>query len=480
MAKPDGADPRRPVVAIVGRPNVGKSALFNRVCGKKIALVFDRPGVTRDRLVADAEWRGRPFTVIDTGGLGLEDGSGLEEAVEREADLAIAAATRVLLVVDGKAGLQVLDTEVAKRLRRAGAFVTLVINKMDPGAGEGRSGEFAKLGFGAGQPVSAEHGLGVESLLEEIGENWPQAEALRKERTRIAIVGRPNAGKSSLVNAWIGEDRTMVNPLAGTTRDAVDVDAEIAGLPVTFIDTAGLRQKRRVHDPLEQIMGGRTAHAIDRCHLAILAVDAVEGVGLVEKKVAGLIQRAQRPCVVAVTKWDLARQGGVEMRTAKFLSEYEEALRRKLFFLPEVPVVFLSSLRRTGLDRLGEAVAAGIRSRSLKLGTGELNRVLSQAMERKAPPAKAGKRLRIYYATQVDGPIPTVLGFVNQPALMNQDYERYLGARVREAFRLGGSPLRWIWRGRDSRQPGGGSAGQSRRKVRRSRSAGGTRPSRGG
>ena len=189
--------------------------------------------------------------------------------------------------------------EVAKRLRRAGASVTLAINKMDPGAGEGRAGEFSQLGFGPGQPSSAEHGLGVESLMEAIGQDWPEAESVRQDRTSIAVVGRPNAGKSSLVNAWIGEDRTMVNPLAGTTRDAVDVDAEIAGLPVTFIDTAGLRQKRRVHDPLEQIMGGRTAHAIDRCHLAILAVDAVEGVGLVEKKVAGLIQRAQRPCVVA-------------------------------------------------------------------------------------------------------------------------------------------------------------------------------------
>ena len=474
MAKPDGADPRRPVVAIVGRPNVGKSALFNRICGKKIALVFDRPGVTRDRLVADTEWRGRPFTVIDTGGLGLEDGSGLEEAVEREADLAIAAATRVLLVVDGKAGLQVLDIEVAKRLRRAGAFVTLVVNKMDPGAGEGRAGEFAKLGFGAGQAISAEHGLGVESLLEEIGEAWPQAEMTRKERTRVAIVGRPNAGKSSLVNAWIGEDRTMVNPLAGTTRDAVDVDAEIAGLPVTFIDTAGLRQKRRVHDPLEQIMGGRTAHAIDRCHLAILAVDAVEGVGLVEKKVAGLIQKAQRPCVVAVTKWDLVRHGGVDTRTKRFLADYEKALRQRLFFLPDVPVVFLSSVQGTGLNRLGEAVVRLIQARSLKIGTGELNRILTMAMERKAPPAKAGKRLRIYYATQIDGSIPTILGFVNQPALMNQDYERYLGARVREVFCLGGSPLRWIWRGRDTRQPRRGSVSPPWKKGRRSKSAGGT------
>ncbi len=468
MAKPAGADSRRPVVAIVGRPNVGKSALFNRICGKKIALVFDRPGVTRDRLVADTDWRGRPFTLIDTGGLGLEDGSGLEEAVEREADLAIAAASRVLLVVDGRQGLQVLDTEVAKRLRRAGASVSLVINKMDPGAEEGRSAEFTKLGFGKGYRVSAEHGLGTESLLEEISAQWPAESLVKTERTRLAVVGRPNAGKSSLINAWVGEARTMVNPLAGTTRDAVDVDAEISGLPVTFIDTAGLRQKRRVHDPLEQIMGGRTAHAIDRCHLAILAIDAVEGVGLVEKKIAGLIQRAQRPCVVAVTKWDLVRHGGVETRTKKFLTDYEEALREKLFFLPDVPTVFLSSIKGTGLDRLGEAVARMIQVRSLKIGTGELNRVLTAAMERKAPPAKAGKRLRIYYATQIDGTVPTILGFVNQPALVNQDYERYLTARIREVFNLGGSPLRWRWRGRKAPvQPGLKRAGKPQNRSRR-------------
>ena len=204
--------------------------------------------------------------------------------------------------------------------------------------------------------------------------------------------------------------------------------------------------------PLEQIMGGRTAHAIDRCHVAILAVDAVEGVGLVEKKIAGLIQRAQRPCVVAVTKWDLARHGGTETRTRKFLSDYEDALRKKLFFLPDVPVVFLSSIQGRGLDQLGEAIGGMIRCRSLKMGTGELNRVLSAATERKAPPAQGGKRLRIYYATQVDGTVPTILGFVNQPNLMNQDYERYLGARVREVFSLGGSPLRWIWRGRQAVQ----------------------------
>ena len=468
MAKPAGAESRRPVVAIVGRPNVGKSALFNRICGKKIALVFDRPGVTRDRLVADTDWRGRPFTLIDTGGLGLEDGSGLEEAVEREADLAIAAASRVLLVVDGRQGLQVLDTEVAKRLRRAGASVSLVINKMDPGAEEGRSAEFTKLGFGKGYRVSAEHGLGTESLLEEISAQWPAESLVKTERTRLAVVGRPNAGKSSLINAWVGEARTMVNPLAGTTRDAVDVDAEISGLPVTFIDTAGLRQKRRVHDPLEQIMGGRTAHAIDRCHLAILAIDAVEGVGLVEKKIAGLIQRAQRPCVVAVTKWDLVRHGGVETRTKKFLTDYEEALREKLFFLPDVPTVFLSSIKGTGLDRLGEAVARMIQVRSLKIGTGELNRVLTAAMERKAPPAKAGKRLRIYYATQIDGTVPTILGFVNQPALVNQDYERYLTARIREVFNLGGSPLRWRWRGRKApEQAGLKRAGNPQNRSRR-------------
>ena len=371
-------------------------------------------------------------------------------------------------MVDGRQGLQVLDTEVAKRLRRAGASVSLVINKMDPGAEEGRSAEFAKLGFGKGYRVSAEHGLGTESLLEEISAQWPTEILVKTERTRLAVVGRPNAGKSSLINAWVGEARTMVNPLAGTTRDAVDVDAEISGLPVTFIDTAGLRQKRRVHDPLEQIMGGRTAHAIDRCHLAILAIDAVEGVGLVEKKIAGLIQRAQRPCVVAVTKWDLVRHGGVETRTKKFLTDYEEALREKLFFLPDVPTVFLSSIKGTGLDRLGEAVARMIQVRSLKIGTGELNRVLTAAMERKAPPVKAGKRLRIYYATQIDGTVPTILGFVNQPALVNQDYERYLTARIREVFNLGGSPLRWRWRGRKApEQAGLKRAGNPQNRSRR-------------
>ena len=260
----------------------------------------------------------------------------------------------------------------------------------------------------------------------------------------------------------------MVNPLAGTTRDAVDVEAEISGLPVTFIDTAGLRQKRRVHDPLEQIMGGRTAHAIDRCHLALLAVDAVEGVGLVEKKVAGLVQKAQRPCVVVVTKWDLVRQAGAETRGKNFQVEYEKALRKALFFLPDVPVVFLSSVRGTGLDRLGQAVAVMVKARSMKMGTGELNRVLFNAMERKAPPSKSGRRLKIYYATQIEGSIPTILGFVNQPALMNQDYERYLGARVREAFPLGGSPLRWIWRGRQDRQGGSRkNPGNERRRPRR-------------
>lgn len=451
MVNPGGNDPSRPVVAIVGRPNVGKSALFNRICRRRIALVFDRPGVTRDRLVADAEWEGRPFVLIDTGGLGLEDGSGLQEAVEREAELAIASAQRVLLVVDGREGLNVLDSEVAKKLRRAGQKVTLVINKMDPGAENARSREFERLGFGRGALVSAEHGLGVGDLMEQIGKDWPREDHVKDDRTRIAVVGRPNAGKSSLVNAWVGVDRTMVAPIAGTTRDAVDVPARIGDQEVLFIDTAGLRQKRRVEDPLEKIMGGRTAHAIDRCHLAVLAVDAVQGIGLVEKKIAGLIQKAQRPCVVAVTKWDLASRGGEMTRGPGFRKEYEEALRRGLFFLPDVPVVFLSSVKKTGFEALGEAVEVMLRARSLKIGTGELNRVLLRATEARTTPVKSGKKLRVYYATQVEGPLPTLMGFVNSPALMSESYERYLSNRIREHFQLGGCPLRWKWRGRDKK-----------------------------
>ena len=451
MANPPSSQGGRPVVAIVGRPNVGKSAIFNRICRRRIALVFDRPGVTRDRLVADADWEGRPFVLIDTGGLGHEDGTGLQEAVEREADLAIASANRVLLVVDGKEGLHVLDTEVAKRLRKAGQKVTLVINKMDPGYGGGKQSEFQKLGFGRGREVSAEHGLGFGSLMSEIGEGWAEADREKDERTRIAIVGRPNAGKSSLVNAWVGTDRTMVASFAGTTRDAVDVPAMIDGEEVLFIDTAGLRQKRRVEDPLEKIMGGRTAHAIDRCHLAILAVDSVLGVGLVEKKVAGLIQRAQRPCIIAITKWDLTAEGGEKTQGATFRKEYEAALRQALFFLPNVPMVFVSSLKKSGLKELSDAVTLMRKARSIKIGTGELNRVLLRATESRSTPVKGGKKLRLYYATQVEGPLPTLMGFVNHPAVMSEAYERFLSNRVREHFQLGGCPLRWRWRGRDKK-----------------------------
>ena len=451
MANPPSSQGGRPVVAIVGRPNVGKSAIFNRICRRRIALVFDRPGVTRDRLVADADWEGRPFVLIDTGGLGHEDGTGLQEAVEREADLAIASANRVLLVVDGKEGLHVLDTEVAKRLRKAGQKVTLVINKMDPGYGGGKQSEFQKLGFGRGREVSAEHGLGFGSLMSEIGEGWAEADREKDERTRIAIVGRPNAGKSSLVNAWVGTDRTMVASFAGTTRDAVDVPAMIDGEEVLFIDTAGLRQKRRVEDPLEKIMGGRTAHAIDRCHLAILAVDSVLGVGLVEKKVAGLIQRAQRPCIIAITKWDLTAEGGEKTQGATFRKEYEAALRQALFFLPDVPMVFVSSLKKSGLKELSDTVTLMRKARSIKIGTGELNRVLLRATESRSTPVKGGKKLRLYYATQVEGPLPTLMGFVNHPAVMSEAYERFLSNRVREHFQLGGCPLRWRWRGRDKK-----------------------------
>ena len=300
--------------------------------------------------------------------------------------------------------------------------------------------------------VSAEHGLGFGELMSEISQGWSEEDHQKDERMRIAVVGRPNAGKSSLVNAWVGTDRTMVAPIAGTTRDAVDVPALLDGEEVLFIDTAGLRQKRRVEDPLEKIMGGRTAHAIDRCPLAILAVDSVLGAGLVEKKVAGLIQRAQRPCIVAVTKWDLTHQGGEKTQGAAFRKEYEAALRQALFFLPDVPMVFMSSTKRSGFEELSRAVTDMRKARSVKIGTGELNRVLSRATESRSTPVKGGKKLRLYYATQVEGPLPTLVGFVNHPGVMSEAYERFLTNRVREHFNLGGCPLRWRWRGRDKKK----------------------------
>jgi GTP-binding protein len=459
----------KPVLAIVGRPNVGKSALFNRISGRQISLVFDRPGVTRDRITADCLWEGIPFTLIDTGGIGLDDESGFEEAIQREVEVSLGTATDILMVVDGRDGLNTLDTEVARRLRHAGRKVVLAVNKIDEAGTTGWEGEFQRLGIDAIFPVSATHGRGVDALMRHLARDWPEPEALaasqRRQPVRVAIVGRPNAGKSSLINALLDEDRVIVSPIAGTTRDAVDVHFTRNDQDYWLIDTAGMRRKARISDPLETIMSGRSAHAINRAEVCVLVLDAEHGVGVQEKKIAGLIQEARKPCLVLINKWDLTE--GVEVRrpeppnakqmrhgdtleTKPFPQEYEDAVRRHLFFLDYAPIEMVSARDKTNMSGWVDALERVGRNRRTEIPAGPLNRLLKQLIERHHPTSNAGRPLKIYYAAQVkEAKCHTLAVFINDRKLWTADYARYLEQHIREEFPLQGCPLHWDIRDKD-------------------------------
>lgn len=485
----------KPVLAIVGRPNVGKSALFNRICGRQISLVFDRPGVTRDRITAECVWEGRPFTLIDTGGIGLEDESGFEAAIQREVEVSLGAASDILLVVDGRAGLNPLDVEVARRLRQSGRRAVLVVNKIDEEGTTGWEGEFEGLGMGPQFGVSAAHGQGIEALMRHVAQAWPTAEAAeaeaRRQPVRVAIVGRPNAGKSSLINALLNEERVIVSPIAGTTRDAVDVHFTRNGQEYCLIDTAGMRRKARISDPLETIMSGRSAHAINRADVCVLVLDAGHGVGVQEKKIAGLIQEARKPCLVLVNKWDLTE--GVELRRPEppnakqqrhgarlevkdFLQEYRDAVRRHLFFLDYAPVEMVSALENQNMRGWVDAMERIGRARRSDLAAGPLNRLIKRLMERHHPAARGGRPLRLYYAAQVkEAKCHTVAAFINDRKLWTDDYARYLETHIRQEFPLEGCPLEWDVRdkarqdGRESRRAVKPAAAEKAKRAGRAR-----------
>lgn len=463
-----------PVLAIVGRPNVGKSALFNRIAGKQISLVFDRPGVTRDRISAECSWNGRPFTLIDTGGIGLDDESGFEEAIQREVEVSLGAATHILLVVDGRAGLNPLDTAVAARLRGAGARVFLAVNKIDEAGTSGWEGEFERLGVTQIFPVSATHGRGMEAMMDRISADWPEAgaapdPAATERPVRVAIVGRPNAGKSSLINALLNEERVIVSPIAGTTRDAVDVHFSRNGTEYCLIDTAGMRKKARISDPLESLMSGRSAHAINRADVCVLVLDATHGVGVQEKKIAGLIQEAAKPCLIVVNKWDLAegaeyrppepvegrrRRSGEEAPPASFREEYESAVRRHLFFLHHAPMAFVSALEKTDLSYWVAALERIGRNRRTALQAGPLNRLVQRIATRHQAPSRSGRPLKIYYLAQIkEAKCHTLAAFINDRKLWTPDYARYLENHIRGEFPLEGCPLVWDLRDKSSGTP---------------------------
>ena len=444
-------------VAIVGRPNVGKSALFNCLAGRDISLVFDRPGTTRDRLVTTARWDKHRFTLIDTGGIGVEDRDGFGDAIAHEVDLALAAATEIIFVVDAREGLTPLDLTVARLLRKSSRPVYVAANKMDGDKQVDLDGEFLRLGFKGVYPVSAAHRRGLEDLRSAIVENWPPAKEedepdVRPARpTRLAIVGRPNVGKSSLINALVAEPRAIVSDVAGTTRDAVDIAYNWKGQPFLFIDTAGMRQERRMQDNLERAMTGRTAHTINRADVCILVIDATTGVSMQDKKIAGLIQEAHAPCMIVVNKWDIAREQGDASKTKE--REYYEQVKRDMFFLSYAPVLFLSAKTGERIEGLLKSVAMIAKNRSFRFHTGPLNRVITRAMEKYAPPLVRGRRFKILYAAQLAAKegsreIPTLQLFVNSAELLTPAYERYLDLQLRESFELRGCPLRFVMRGR--------------------------------
>ncbi len=436
-----------PVVVIVGRPNVGKSALFNRLVRQRLAIVDDVPGLTRDRLYAPTEWSGRPFTVVDTGGLVSGSAGGLGGQVRAQVTLAIAEADVILFVLDARAGILPEDREIADVVRRARAPVLIVANKVDAESIEPSAHEFYALGFGDPIPVSAHHGRGTGDLLDAVVALLPEASVTAAEpespAVAVALVGRPNVGKSSLVNAMLGESRVVVDAAPGTTRDAVDTPFVRDGRRYVLIDTAGLRRRARVDEPIEAYSAARARRAIERADVAVLVLDAAEPVGDQDQRIAREIADAGRGVVIDMTKWDkVATSPEIDARRRR-------AVLHALRFIAYAPVVATSATAGWGIAPLLEAVDQVAAAHRGRIPTGPLNRAIGDAVAAHEPPADpVGRRLRIYYATQPQTQPPTVVLFVNEPKRMPEAYRRYLERALRAQFNLAGVPLRFVLRQR--------------------------------
>jgi len=472
------------LIAIVGRPNVGKSALFNRIVGRRIAIVHDEPGVTRDRISAEAEWHGRAFTLVDTGGIGLlrreKAGDVIVKAAMEQVDLAIESANVIILVVNVQEGIVPLDREVMEKLRRSGKPVLVAVNKVDTSRAETGMDEFSQLGFDRIFPVSAIHGEGIQPLMDAataalpppqsdtdsspMGDSADLSSATRHPSPlKLAIVGRPNVGKSSIINALTQSDRVIVSPVPGTTRDSIDVPFEVETDGVrqqyVLIDTAGMRKTRRVDDSVEFFSVRRAVDSIERCDIAVLILDAEAGILEQDKKIADKIVEARRACIVVVNKWDLVAESVRQVREeeivrrnkkerregqAKIIStlgEFGQWVQEKLFFLDYAPVIFTSAKSGFHLDRLLEAVRYVAAQLQQKIPTAILNRTLRDAIERRQPVSAAGHRLKFFYATQVRQAPPTFLLFINRDELFSDPYKKYLAGELRRAFGYEGCPM---------------------------------------
>ncbi len=436
----------KPVLAIVGRPNVGKSTLFNLIANKRISIVEDRPGVTRDRLYAHTEWLGREFTMIDTGGIEIGSNDEILASIRAQAEIAIKEADVILFVVDARSGLTQQDEVVCSILRGAKKPVVLAVNKADSPKQEMEIYEFYNLGLGEPIPISSSNKLNIGDLLDAIIEKFPPesdtAAEDESDTIKVAIIGRPNVGKSSIFNALVGEERSIVTDIAGTTRDAIDTTVERNGMKFLFIDTAGMRRRARVDEPIERYSVIRSLRAVDRSDVVLMVINAAEGVTEQDKKIAGYAHEAGRGILLVVNKWDL-----MEKDTSTHL-RYTEDLRNELVFMQYAPIVYVSALTKQRIHRLPEIINYVAEQHAMRISTSVLNQVIEDAVSVNPPPSEKGVRLKLLYCTQVKTKPPTFVFFVNDPEIMHFSYQRFLENKLREAFGFEGTPINMIVRGR--------------------------------
>lgn len=435
----------KPLVAIVGRPNVGKSTLFNKIAGKRISIVEDKPGVTRDRIYTEVEWQGNIFTLIDTGGIEPNSEDIILRQMKQQAEVAIETAEVIVFLVDGQEGITASDQEVANQLRRTKKKIILAVNKIDAPKYKDNVYEFYNLGLGEPMGISSGQALGLGDLLDEIVKNFPEEgeEPYDEYTTKVAVVGKPNVGKSSLVNKILGEDRVIVSDVPGTTRDAIDTPFVVGDNKYVFIDTAGMRKKGKVFESIERYSVIRSLTAIERADVCLMLIDAKEGVSEQDSKIAGYIHDQGRAVVIIVNKWDAVE------KDEKTIEKYKADIKKELSFMDYAPMLFISALTGQRVNKVIELINHVSNQHALRISTGMLNDIVSEAVLMNQPAVSGGRRLKVYYATQVSVKPPTFALFVNEPSLMHFSYQRYLENQIRKAFSFEGTPIRFLLRKRE-------------------------------
>ena len=439
----------KPIVAVVGRPNVGKSTLFNALAGQNLSIVKDTPGITRDRIYKDVNWLDKTFTLVDTGGIEPDSKDVILSQMRAQAEIAMETADVIIFLVDVKQGLVDADAKVADMLRRSHKPVVLVVNKVDSyDKYMADVYEFYNLGIGDPQPISAVNRLGLGDMLEVVVSYFPEEGGDEEEddRPRIAIVGKPNVGKSSLINKLLGENRLIVSDIAGTTRDAVDTDVRFNGKEYIFIDTAGLRRKNKIKEDLERYMIVRTVSAVERADIVVLVIDAATGVTEQDAKIAGIAHERGKAVIIAVNKWDAVEKDD------KTIYKVTERVRNVLSYMPYAEILFVSALTGQRIHKLFEIIDMVSENHAMRVATGVLNEIMAEAVVMQQPPSDKGKRLRLYYITQVSVKPPTFVIFVNNKELMHFSYTRYIENQIRETFGFRGTPLRFIIRERKEKE----------------------------